>query len=283
MGAFSRIGIDRVHWECWSSCNLGCEFCFRTISAPVSGRDAERLVEVVAASGARVLVFAGGDPSLRQDLSSLCKLAKTLGLTVEIQTNAHSQRKRLHRACEFADSIALSLDAGDPAVHDKIRKRSGNFDRVIQFISELSGSPIQVRVRTVITAEGVPSLPDLGKRLAAATNVVEWGLQELTLVGAARQGGRVASDADLPFREIAGGITNQFGDLVRVISASDKRGAYAMIRSDGELYGTASELEGDYYPTVGSMLDTHLSELAARLPFDPILHEKRYGSSSPPL
>lgn len=33
--AFKRIGLSKLHWECWSDCNLHCKFCYRTVDTPL--------------------------------------------------------------------------------------------------------------------------------------------------------------------------------------------------------------------------------------------------------
>ncbi len=76
------------------------------------------LLANIAASGANRIVFAGGDPSLRKDLPDLAPAAKSSGLQVEIQTNAHVTSAALEAALKHADGVGLSLDGPSPEVHD---------------------------------------------------------------------------------------------------------------------------------------------------------------------
>jgi MoaA/NifB/PqqE/SkfB family radical SAM enzyme len=279
MSAFFRRGVRALHWECWSKCNLTCPFCYRTYSEPLIGDEARKLVAIVATSGAKLIVFAGGDPSLRSDLPELCKLAKELGLEVEVQTNAHSRRATVLSALPYCDSIAVSIDAPVAARHDQIRGAPGNFRRVMDLIAKANRSRVPVRVRSVVTNLVSEDWQRLGQDLSKYDNIIEWRLQELSPVG---HGLRVQSKIAAPFLQIAvlaESLAKQFPGLrCSYSSSASKVSLYAMIRSDGQLYGTEGELDSEgYYPLVGSLFRDHLSRLAMELGIDIARHSARYA------
>jgi MoaA/NifB/PqqE/SkfB family radical SAM enzyme len=280
--ALGRLGVRRIHWECWSQCNLSCPFCFRSRSTPVRGVDAERVVRAICTSGAEWIVFAGGDPSLRRDIGALSRLAKGLGMMVEVQTNAQTITAALTDAIGIADSVGLSLDSGDPNVHDALRGAKGNYQRVVTLVESLGQTTKAVRVRSMVSAETIASLPILVSLLNRFNNV-RWCLQEFTPVG---DGFRSSHRFHLPhhrFIELAQWAVTAFAGRVEVVNDTDKSAAYAMVRSDGRLYGTAGRLQDFSYPTVGSLLADHLAELSRRLPFNESKHAMRYspeGSSA---
>jgi MoaA/NifB/PqqE/SkfB family radical SAM enzyme len=225
------------------------------------------------------VAFAGGDPSLRTDLPELCELAKRLRLNVEIQTNAHSRRSTILAAFQYCDSIAVSIDGPRATQHDQIRGARGNFQRVLGLIASAQEAGVSVRVRSVITNAAAEDWRVLGERLTEFRNIVEWRLQELSPVG---KGKRVHRTMALPAAQIqalTAALAGQFPDLhCRYVSSASKVGLYAMIRSDGQLYGTSGELDAEgYYPLAGSLLDEHLSVLADRLTIDADRHIARYS------
>lgn len=60
-GSLLSAGVQKVHWECWSHCNLRCDFCYRTMSPPLDTEQASLLLRGIRTGGANTLVFAGGD------------------------------------------------------------------------------------------------------------------------------------------------------------------------------------------------------------------------------
>ncbi len=277
--AFHRRGVRIVHWECWSRCNLGCSFCYRTRSVPLRGRDAELLLHVVAASGADAIAFAGGDPSLRRDLPGLCRLARGLGLTVEVQTNAHAHTRALLAALDHVDGVALSLDSGAPSVHDLLRAAPGNFTQNIRLLGLLDRRGIPTRVRTVVTAPNAESIVHLGELLSAYRCVTTWNVQELSAVGDGRRAHQRLHAPATIVDDVVSRVRQRYPRLAcAAVTSTSKVGLYAMVRSDGTLYGTSGQLDdAGCYPTVGGMLDQHLAVLADRLPLDEAAHGRRYG------
>ncbi|MGW9195552.1 radical SAM protein [Micromonospora chersina] len=280
LGSFARRGVRMVHWECWSRCNLSCSFCYRTRSSPLRGADARRLIQALAASGVSGLTFAGGDPSLRRDLPDLCRMAKTAGLAVEVQTNAHVHSVALIESLMYVDSIALSLDGATPGAHDNVRSAPGNFVQNLRFLGLLAERHVSTRVRTVVTSQASESIAPLGRILSQFDCVVEWGLQELCAVG---DGLKVYDDlhaASEDFEELFAYVKRVYPRLnCRAMTSESKVGLYAMIRSDGELYGTLGDVTKEgFYPTAGNLLREHLSTLAMALPIDNAAHRRRYRS-----
>ena len=279
--SFRRFEIVRVHWECWSQCNLSCSFCYRTRSVPLRGDDAVELVQLIAYGGARDLVFAGGDPALRRDLAALCRTAKDCGLFVEIQTNADVWNDVVEEALLLADSVALSLDGLAPT-HDALRGRKGNFLRVCRAMDWLEQRGVSFRVRTVATRQNVTELTTLMSLLAPYSHLGEWGIQELVQVGDAKVSWDHLHISEEIFDETFAELTRATAINIRAISSLDKKGTYAMVRSDGALYGTLGDLDGDFYPTVGDVRSPHLFDTVSRLPFNPSRQSDRYGLAISP-
>jgi MoaA/NifB/PqqE/SkfB family radical SAM enzyme len=277
-GAFARGGITTVHWECWSDCNLSCAFCYRSRTKPLDSAGGVSLARAVAAGGARRLVFAGGDPSLRLDLPQLATAARELDLRVEIQTNAHVLSGALLAALPHADAVGLSIDGATPEVHDAFRGKPGNFARVTRLLGVLVDMGVPVNVRTVVTRENHRSVAGIAGLLQPLPNVRRWSLMEFTPLG----DGLVNQDHytldrrlfDAAAAAAAAGLRG--GPVVDIYRNTDKVGTYALVSSDGTLYGVSGGEAGPEHRVAGSLLHDHLSALANRLPFSESNHLRRY-------
>jgi MoaA/NifB/PqqE/SkfB family radical SAM enzyme len=276
--SFAQLGVLKVHWECWSRCNLSCGFCYRS-QGPVLGLgDGKRLVAAVHSAGAKRIVFAGGDPSLRPDIAELVLWAKRLGLRVEIQTNGHYVTPGFRNALLEADLIGVSLDGATPAVHDSFRSTRGNFQRVLKLLEFLERQDVQVIVRTIVTRQNYSSALKLGDELRDRKNICRWSLLEFSPVGLGYRNRELYELARDDFDELAQTAIEHYGDCldIDVYRLEDKVGVYVLVTPSGLVYGTGGSTVDGVYPVVGSILQDHLRELADATAFESEQHQRRY-------
>ena len=280
VGAFARIGILKVHWECWSDCNLSCPFCYRTVDPPLDLADGKRLLRIVKTSGVQGIVFTGGDPSLRPDLIDLIAYARDLDLWTEIQTNAQEQSSTFHNLLLNVNLVGVSLDGCDPESHDLFRLQPGNYEQVTALLRYLEQHRIPVVVRSIVAQSNYTRIASLGPILSPYQNVVRWVLMEFKPIG----GGYTNRGEYLlerkAFEEVvkrARSLTGQH-PKIDVYRVEDSIGIYALITATGQLFGV-SKSEGESHPTLGSMFSSHLGELADELLFSRERHWQRYGGS----
>jgi MoaA/NifB/PqqE/SkfB family radical SAM enzyme len=259
--SFARLGVLKVHWECWSNCNLSCGFCYRSQGAALDPQDGRRLIAAVRAAGAKRIVFAGGDPSLRPDIGVLVPWAKYLGLRVEIQTNGHHVRPAFKEALLEADLIGLSLDGATAEAHDRFRSTRGNFRRVLELLDFLERQDIQVIVRTVVTRRNYDDILDLGERLRGRKNLCRWSLLEFSPVGLGYRNQELYRLARPAFDELVETAYDRYSKdvAIDVYRLENKVGTYLLITPSGMVYGTEESTENGIYPPVGSILQHHLS------------------------
>jgi len=278
--SFSRLGVLKAHWECWSECNLPCSFCYRTRGVPLDTEKAKKLLQALATAGISQVVFAGGDPSIRPDIVDLISHARGLNLRVEVQTNAHYTSAAFLEALEQVDMVGLSLDGPDALTHDTFRGTRGNFDRVISLMRFLNEKGVLLVIRTLVGKSNLESIPRIAPLLADLPSVVRWSLLEFTPIGEGLVN-RVAYDVTASlFESVVSKVSHTFPRPVSLdIFRSDaKVGAYALITPSGDLYGTTDQPIGTYFPIVGSFTKDHLATLADKLPFSRHNHLKRYGT-----
>ncbi|WP_175420399.1 radical SAM protein [Rhodococcus sp. SGAir0479] len=281
-GAFSRIGLSKIHWECWSECNLHCKFCYRSVDTPLTFDNALQLIEISRYAGIDRFVFAGGDPSLRSDLPALIDFATSIGLSVELQSNFQKFSKDLQERI-LDGKVALtgiSLDGGTANKHDNFRSTRGNFKAVINALDfhEQAGRP--AIVRTIVSRQNSNCISDIGKLLTPYRCITRWSLLEFTPIGDGFTNRNIYSISATEYEEIVASAIESYEGLaeVDVFRASAKLGTYGMVTPAGLLYGVISPPSDGKYPIVGSMLERHLNDLASSLPFDRQQHLSRYST-----
>lgn len=112
-----------VNLHFWRPCNMRCGFCFATYEdtakqlprGHLPREDLLRLIDTVAAHGARKLTFVGGEPTLCPWLGELIGRAKQHGLTTMLVSNGWRLRDADYMRAELRelDWLTLSVDSLD--------------------------------------------------------------------------------------------------------------------------------------------------------------------------
>jgi AdoMet-dependent heme synthase len=175
-----------VAWEITHRCNARCLHCY-SASGPDAGRENELttteaidVIDQLADAGLLVLAFSGGEPLLRGDWRTLVGHAVQRGLSVNVGTNGSSitDRNADELVALGVNSITVSLDSHEPAIHDHFRQLPGLHARATQAIQRLTSRGARVVVSFTPTrlnwthARGIIDLAhELG---AAAVNLSEY-------------------------------------------------------------------------------------------------------------
>lgn len=145
----------RFLWlELTNRCNLTCAHCYAE-SGPrplrkdvLTTADYKRLLEEAAALGCRAVQFIGGEPTLHRGLPELITRARALRYEhVEVYTNGTVLPDTL-LSC-FVDngvSMAVSVYADDPDVHDAVTGRIGSHRRTICNLQRMVVAGLDVRI-----------------------------------------------------------------------------------------------------------------------------------------
>lgn len=150
-----------------SGCNLDCEFCFgpECGEGEPTNRKARNIIKQAASDGAEKLVFTGGEPLLRDDIFSLIKQAKEIGLATVLHTNgllfSPSILDKLRGAL---DQINLPLDGHSELSNDSMRSQ-GHFQKVIAALKLLKDEKIKVVVSSVATLQNKDDIVRIGEIL----------------------------------------------------------------------------------------------------------------------
>lgn len=161
-----------VVWNSTRRCNLKCIHCYidaqRTQdSGELTTQEAKILIDDLAAFGAPVFLFSGGEPFIREDLFELGRYAKARGLRTVISTNGTLITDEMARKVKDAgfSYVGISLD-GLEVINDKFREQKGAFKKALSGIRNCLKNDVRVGLRFTINKynfRDVPGIFDLIK------------------------------------------------------------------------------------------------------------------------
>lgn len=171
---FSKDKKPVVVWNMTRRCNLKCVHCYAKAldengADDISTEQAKTLIDDLAAYGAPVMLFSGGEPLVRQDLVELANHATGRGMRAVISTNGTLITKEKARELKQVglSYVGISLDGGQE-VHDRFRKVPGSFKKALQGIENCQAEGLKVGLRFTINKRNqgeVPVLFDLVRDL----------------------------------------------------------------------------------------------------------------------
>ena len=167
---FSEDKKPVVVWNMGRRCNLKCVHCYsqshdQEYTGELTTDQGRALIDDLAKFGAPVILFSGGEPTLRKDLVDLAKHAVSQGMRAVISTNGTRINEELAgRLKEVGLSyVGVSLD-GLRETNDKFRGVNGAFDKALAGIKACQRAGIKVGLRFTINkrnAHDVPGIFDL--------------------------------------------------------------------------------------------------------------------------
>jgi radical SAM protein with 4Fe4S-binding SPASM domain len=162
-----------VAWNLTRRCNLECAHCY--IAAGPHESAAEELDtaaclgivdQLVAVNAAPMLILSGGEPLLREDLTTIARYAADQGATVVVGTNGtllDDARVASLRAAGVR-GIAVSVDSLRPSYHDNFRHGRGSLEATQRALARLREQRLDFIIQTTVTK---------GNR-AELASLVEW-------------------------------------------------------------------------------------------------------------
>ncbi|MEA2101973.1 MAG: radical SAM protein, partial [Thermodesulfobacteriota bacterium] len=134
-----QFSIDKkpvVVWNVTSRCNLKCVHCYAAVDRPqkeISTTEGINLIRELKEFGVPVILFSGGEPTMREDLPILIEEASTQGIRAVISTNGTLISRDM--AQRFGDMglsyVGVSLD-GLQATNDRFRGVPGAFEKAME-------------------------------------------------------------------------------------------------------------------------------------------------------
>ncbi len=163
-----QFSIDKkpvVVWNITSACNLRCVHCYASAGKAEQELTTKQGLELIATLkdyGAPVILFSGGEPTIRNDLPKLIEAAVKSGMRAVISTNGTLISQDM--AMRFADLglsyIGVSLD-GLEEVNDTFRGIKGAFKGAMQGIYHAMHQNIKVGLRFTMNRRNADQIPGI--------------------------------------------------------------------------------------------------------------------------
>ncbi|MDR1243057.1 MAG: 12,18-didecarboxysiroheme deacetylase [Deltaproteobacteria bacterium] len=164
---FSQDKKPVVVWNMTRRCNLKCVHCYAQAQSTrgkdeISTSRAQTLLEDLAAFGAPVILFSGGEPLLREDLPELAGYAVGKGMRAVISTNGTLISKEKARKLKAVglSYVGISLD-GAEEIHDKFRAVPGSFKQALRGIENCKAEGLKVGLRFTINRRNASEIPKI--------------------------------------------------------------------------------------------------------------------------
>ncbi|MEF8807349.1 TIGR04347 family pseudo-SAM/SPASM protein [Natronomonas sp.] len=154
-----------VVWNTTNRCNLKCVHCYagaKSTPEPdeLSTAEAKRLLTQLADYGAPVVLFSGGEPLVREDLTELVAHAADSGIRPVLSTNGTlltAERARELKAAGLAYA-GISVD-GLADRNDEFRGVDGAFEAAVEGIETCLDVGLKTGLRYTVTGQNVEDLP----------------------------------------------------------------------------------------------------------------------------
>ncbi len=167
---FSEDKKPVVVWNVTKACNLRCIHCYsgsdaRTGEGELSHEEGIALLDDLAEFGAPVVLFSGGEPLMRPDLTDLARHAVARGMRAVISTNGTLITRETAAGLKDIglSYVGVSLD-GTERINDRFRGRSGAFAKAMEGIRNCREAGLKVGLRFTINRmnmEEIPAIFDL--------------------------------------------------------------------------------------------------------------------------
>lgn len=213
-----------IVWNVTAKCNLDCEFCFgpNRKEKELNFDEAKKKILEFKKTGAKKLVFTGGEPLLREDIVSLIRFAKNHDFFTILHTNGLLLREDLFD--QFGDSldqINLPLDGSTEKTNSKMRARS-HFKTIFQIFSWLKKKKIKVIISTVATKINAKDIVQIGGILPSFIH--KWRIFQFNPQGKAAQYKDKYFLSDEEFTKLENKVkSNKYDFEIQMVANKDKK------------------------------------------------------------
>ncbi len=181
-----RLVPYSVTWGVTHGCNLRCTTCYDVVDYKrhsLNTADALSVIERLAKVGISFIVFAGGEPLIRNDLFQLMAHCRIHNIGIGLRSNGILITTEVaRRLAELELAVAgISLDGATEQSHDAIRG-SGSFQKTIAGIKELLAAERRVNIEVVLSRRNA------SESLQFVQLAENLGVQEINFSALALQG-----------------------------------------------------------------------------------------------
>ncbi len=164
---FSADKKPVVVWNMTRRCNLKCVHCYAQAETdkgvdPISTEQAKVMIDDLAAYGAPVMLFSGGEPTIRKDMPELASYATSKGMRAVISTNGTLIDRAMARQLKEVglSPVGASL-AGGEEVNDPFRGVNAASRRALEGLDYCREEGIKVGLRFTINKRNAVEIPKI--------------------------------------------------------------------------------------------------------------------------
>lgn len=147
-----------IFFELTHRCNQVCvHCCFSGAGKELGAEKIKSVLGEAAEMGALFLTLTGGEPLLRDDFGDIAAHAKSLHFATRIFTNATLIDERAaDKIAEIAPiEVDISVYGPDAALHDRISRLPGSFDKTLRAVGLLKERKVAVSLKSMLMKENL--------------------------------------------------------------------------------------------------------------------------------
>ena len=168
---FSKDKRPVVVWNITRRCNLKCVHCYAhakdlSFKNELSTKEGKDLLDDLSQFGVPVILFSGGEPTIRKDLPELAAYAVSKGMRAVISTNGTLISQKMARILKDIglSYVGISID-GMEEINDRFRGVKGAFNAALEGMKNCKDAGIKVGLRFTINKFNADEIPKIFKLL----------------------------------------------------------------------------------------------------------------------
>jgi len=162
---FSSDKRPVVVWNITRKCNLKCVHCYAqakdiSFENELSTKEGKKLLDDLAQFGVPVVLFSGGEPTIRKDLPELAAYAVEKGMRAVISTNGTLITQKMAKTLKEIglSYVGISID-GTEEINDRFRGVKGAYKGAVEGIKNCKEAGIKVGLRFTINKFNAAEIP----------------------------------------------------------------------------------------------------------------------------
>ncbi|MHA1652155.1 MAG: radical SAM protein [Candidatus Helarchaeota archaeon] len=148
-------------------CNLKCPHCYQDantskLPTELTTQEILSIIYQLADYGVIGMLFGGGEPLMHKDIYKILRFTRKLGMFANLSTNGTLITEKVAKKLKETglSRVSISLD-GLGETHDKMRGKSGIFERTVNGIKNCKAVGIETGIAITLSKYNVNEIPDI--------------------------------------------------------------------------------------------------------------------------